>query len=253
MSITLSVIKADVGRYVRHISSHNYLTRIKPDIVRKIIHGIIRFRKEGDLYLLPGYFPMSNSLNSLANNLSPAARDALVEFLARVKKVEKQIADTALSILVWGPGDRSSDKLLYQNRCKIRDELRRQGNAAIFSEEIANSTKQELPVTLSELAQAISADFIVVLMASWGALSEIDEYGRDPEIASKILILLPRQSRRGFTERVLLEKGFRSVIYFNQSELESYSVVDKIIERLPALKCAKFMYQRQKRRWESLE
>jgi len=196
---------------------------------------------------------MDSNLDSLANNLSPAARDALAEFLARVKKVEKQIADTALSILVWGPGEQSSDKLLYQTRRKIRDGLRHQGNAAIFSEEIANSTKQELPVTLSELAQAISADFIVVLMASWGALSEIEEYGRDPEIASKMLILLPEESRGGFTEQAILEKGFQGVVYFNKSELENYSLVDKVIEKLPALKCAKFMYQRQKRRWGSLE
>ena len=193
---------------------------------------------------------MSSNLDLVANNLSPPARDALAEFLVRVKKVEKKIADTALSILVWGPGNRSSDQLLYQNRRRIRDELRRQGNAAIFSEEIANSTKQELPVTLSELAQAISADFIVVLMASWGALSEIEEYGHDPEVASKMLILLPEQSRGGFTEQVLLEKGFQGVVCFNRSELENYSVVDKVIEKLPALKCAKFMYQRQKRRWE---
>ena len=196
---------------------------------------------------------MDSNLDSLANNLSPAARDALAEFLARVKKVEKQIADTALSILVWGPGEQSSDKLLYQNRCKIRNELRRQGDATIFSEEIANSTMQEFPVTLSELAQAISADFIVVLMASWGALSEIEEYGRDPEIASKMLILLPEESRGGFTEQAILEKGFQGVVYFNKSELENYSLVDKVIEKLPALKCAKFMYQRQKRRWGSLE
>lgn len=196
---------------------------------------------------------MTSNLGSLASNLSPAARDELAKFLARVGNVERQIADTALSILVWGPGDRSSAKLLYENRCKIRDELRRQGNAAIFSEEITNSTKQHQPSTLSELAQAISADFIVVLMASWGALSEIEEYGCDPEVASKMLILLPEQSRGAFTEQVLSEKGFRSMVYFKQSEVKNHSVVDKVIERLPALKCAKFMYLRQKRRWESLE
>jgi len=202
---------------------------------------------------LSGYFVMSSELNSLANNLSPAARNAFIKFLARVKNIEKQIVDTALSILVWGPGDQSPDKLLYQTRCKIRNELRRQGNAAIFSEEIANSTMQEFPVTLSELAQAISADFIVVLMASWGALSEIEEYGRDPEIASKMLILLPEESRGGFTEQAIFEKGFHGVVYFNKRELENHSLVDKVIEKLPALKCAKFIYQRQRRRWGSLE
>jgi hypothetical protein len=192
---------------------------------------------------------ITNDLNSLAKKFSPAAKEVFAEFLRKTKRIENEISNVALSILVWGPGVRAAEAL-YRKRCEIRDTLRNLGNAAVFSEEMT-CIEEDTSVTLSELAQAISADFIVVLLSSMGALAEVAMYSSDAEIGSKMLILAHEQSKGSFVNHALLGKTPQNVIYFSQQELEDCSLVNKVTQKLPALKCAKFLYFRQKKRWES--
>lgn len=194
---------------------------------------------------------MNHDLGKLAQKFTPEAKRALSEFLARVVEVEKQINNTALSVLVWGPGKQTLDNVLYHKRCQIRDKLRLLGNAALFSEEVKKFMKSEMPVALSELAQAISADFIVVVMASWGAVTEVAKYGFDTAIGSKMLVLVPEQCRGSFTEQALLSEFHQNVLYFTQEELQRCDLVNKVTDLVPKFKLAKFIYHRQKRRWEA--
>jgi hypothetical protein len=194
---------------------------------------------------------MNGDLEDLADGMSPTARKALSDYLETVAKFEKQIENTALSILVWGPGQ-LSDPALYEKRCQIRDKLCDLGHAAIFSEDIHKSSKEQRPAVVLELAQAISADLIVVLLTSWGPLAEATAYGYDAEIGSKMIVLMPEEIRDSFADQAIVSEFQPKVVYFTQAELERSDLVTKVIELLAPLKYAKFMYLRQKRRWEGL-
>ena len=104
------------------------------------------------------------------------APEAKARFLSKIQNQLDGISDLQLSILVWGPG--KSHKYFYK-RQQIRDELEKMGHYAAFSEdkEVNDLVEDVAKFSLrrAELLQAMSADFIVVLMENEGAISEVSD------------------------------------------------------------------------------
>src|SRR2546425_12452927 len=78
-------------------------------------------------------------------------------FLSKYQRYLKQVSETPLTLLIWGPGPSGGD--LYEKRLQIRGQLRERGFAAIFSEEVeADCPVPGLSWKAKELLQALSAD-----------------------------------------------------------------------------------------------
>jgi hypothetical protein len=191
----------------------------------------------------------TDRLNELASHFSLLAKKSFFEFIEKKEEIEKRIDSTPIVALIWGPGEKTEYPYLYKLRLDIKDELIKLGNAAFFSEDLGEKTKPTTQTGISELAQAIAADIIILVLAPWGSEAEAAKYGIDAEIASKILIITNEQLRDSITEMLLINEVHPDVLYFNEKDLKSGMALNKVIEILPKLKFSKVMYLRQKRRW----
>jgi hypothetical protein len=106
------------------------------------------------------------------------------------------IENTVLNILVWGPG-RKGRSALYRKRLEIRDVLRREGHAAIFSEETTTVAGGKSRLEVQEHAHAEAADLILVIAGSEGSIAQVHDYARSRRFSSKMHILTDEQRLAG--------------------------------------------------------
>lgn len=135
--------------------------------------------------------------------LSPRARAYFEQvFKPQYEKLQRAVEQTPLAILVWGPGASAGD--LYQKRLQIRDELRRRGHAAFFSEELERMAPQSMSQKGIEFLQA--ADLIVVMQASYGSVAEVHDFAEQRVINFKMLIFIDEKARDGYSYRGALQE-----------------------------------------------
>ena len=111
----------------------------------------------------------------------------------------REVAETPLTILVWGPGPQGGD--LYNKRLQIRGQLRSIGIAALFSEEInVVGNYPELSAKANEMCQALAADFIIVIQSSPGSTAEVHDFaGFIEDIGRKMLIFIDERAQDGYS------------------------------------------------------
>jgi len=89
---------------------------------------------------------------------------------------------------VWGPGNDGSVE--YATRCAVRDELRRLGHDAQFSEDLAAEPSALRDPIDDETLQADAAHLIFVLYGARGTQTERDMILTLPGIAAKSVIFI---------------------------------------------------------------
>jgi hypothetical protein len=132
--------------------------------------------------------------------MSPAARDYYERrFLPAYREMLRAVQATPLTVLVWGPGPDAAD--LYAKRLHIRDELRRDGIAAVFSEEIDIQVPGTgVSAKMRELLQALSADLIVVLQSSPGSIAETHDFAEFVrDVGSKLMVFIDAKAVDGYS------------------------------------------------------
>ncbi len=120
-------------------------------------------------------------------------------FLPRYTEMLRQVLQTPLTVLIWGPGKGGGD--LYSKRLQIRGQLRESGITAIFSEEVevANPFSSYSAKAL-ELCQALAADFIVVLQSSIGSTAEVHDFSQFvADVGRKMLIFIDSRAKDGYS------------------------------------------------------
>ena len=185
--------------------------------------------------------------------MTPQARQYYEEiFLKRYVEMQKQIESTPLAVLVWGPGEQQSGEYgqnLHQKRVDIVNALVQQGYAAVFSEDIENDAPQVVDSLAGrELAQAIVADFIVIIMGSAGSVAEAHDFaGYVRDIGSKMLIFVDAKESGGYSCRGALAD--LNTLYGNVSEFDYPADVTEchllgaVQQRLGALRLVKWRMQ----------
>lgn len=93
-----------------------------------------------------------------------------------------------LNILVWGPSNDGTSE--YKARCKIREELKKRGHNAEFSEDLCKSPEAIHDPMEDEFLQADSAHAIIMIYGSRGTQSERDMILSYTAIAQKAYILI---------------------------------------------------------------
>jgi hypothetical protein len=163
-------------------------------------------------------------------------------FAPRYDELQRRILQIPLLVLVWGPGPNGG--ILYQKRVQILNQLRRLGHAAVFSEEVDNTTPNlNLPSDMRELLQAELADFIIVLQSSPGSTAEVHDFGRLVKVAHKMLIFVDEHHITGYSYAGLLtelRELYSNVITFKHDEIEQCFLLGKVLERVRVLQYAKF-------------
>jgi hypothetical protein len=153
-----------------------------------------------------------------------AASAAQDRFVAAYERMLQEVRNISLSVLVWGPSPNQNASAAAKKRLDIKNDLIDAGHYAMFSENMPEPPAAKfMSEKAKEFAQAHVAEFIVVMLeGSPGALAEVHDFANDPEIASKMLVMIPEVYRSGYSAGGAikdLEDGYRAVIWYGPSDL----------------------------------
>jgi hypothetical protein len=172
----------------------------------------------------------------LPDGLSDAARLKRAQFDEVYKGFLKQREAIVLSVLVWGPNPNSGSPVA-KKRKEIREELRKLGHDAKFSEDVPIPEDTHASQKVRELAQAKAADALIILLEdSPGALSETHDFCGRLDIAPKVLVLVPVKYKTGFSAEGLLSDlmAYGGVYWYKPAELTSCKVLEQAVTRVEA-------------------
>jgi len=172
-------------------------------------------------------------------------------FQPKYKALQQAVEQTPLAILVWGPGAGAGD--LYQKRLQIRDELRRRGHAAFFSEELENATAASLSQKGIEFLQAQAADLIVVMQASYGSVAEVHDFAEHRVINFKMLIFIDEKATDGYSYRGALAE-LRALYnnvetYKYPEDIRECHLLTKVMEKVNVLQMVKYRAVESAKSW----
>ena len=178
----------------------------------------------------------------LAPPRTPAAERELARFRASYDHHLRQLDRISLSILVWGPSP-ESDTPVARKRREIRDRLRRRGHNAMFSEELPGPVGRTSLKSL-ELAQARAVHLVVVLYGdSPGAVAETHDFCAHPDVAPKVLVIIPRELKDGYAGRGAirdLQRAHGGVFWYTAQDLSECRVCRRALVRAQALRNLRF-------------
>lgn len=184
--------------------------------------------------------------------LSPRAQQFFEHvFKPRYDALQQAVRQTPLVILVWGPGASAGD--LYQKRLQIRDELRRLGHAAMFSEELAGGTPTGMSQKGIEFLQAQAADLIVVMQTSYGSVAEVHDFASYRVVNFKMLIFIDERAQDGYSYRGALSE--LKTLYGNvetfkyPDDITQCHLLRKVIEKVNVLQMVKYRDEQNAASW----
>jgi len=155
-----------------------------------------------------------------------------------LREHRRRAATFPLNILVWGPSDDGTRE--YKARCMIRDELKKRGHNAEFSEVLCKA-KDAIPDAMhDEFLQALSADAIIMIYGSRGTQTERDTILVYPDVACKTFLLV-EESVWSNIQNTMVSKswekmaGLATVIRYESPELLE-SKVDLICNQMQEMR-----------------
>ena len=148
--------------------------------------------------------PLSHNAQKLVDSLKPRILDRLLE-----------VNQVPVSVLIWGPGE-NSENPLRSVREDLRSQLRQNGHAAVFSEELSDLS---LPfsIRMQQLAQAQEFDLIVSIPCTPGSIGEIHDFASDRRVSGKVLVFLNSDFLVGYSASSL-----KSINSFVSCQIEYY-------------------------------
>jgi hypothetical protein len=128
-------------------------------------------------------------------------------FLAEVRRRREyaleQIARIPIAALIWGPAQ-NADTAVARARVTLRDELRRYGHVAHFSEELYEPTNP-YSVMAQQAADIESHDVVFSMPASPGSIAEAHDFFRTPHLARKLITFVDATWNDGYANKSLIE------------------------------------------------
>lgn len=186
--------------------------------------------------------------------LSPRAQQFFHQvFKPRYDALQHAVRQTPLAILVWGPGASAGD--LYRKRLQIRDELRRLGHAAMFSEELVGDAPEHLSQKGIEFLQAQAADLIVVMQTSYGSVAEVHDFASYRVVNFKMVIFIDERAQDGYSYRGALTE--LKTLYGNvetfkyPDDITQCHLLRKVIEKVNVLQMVKYRDEQNAASWNS--
>jgi hypothetical protein len=113
-----------------------------------------------------------------------------------------KIDNVPVAALVWGPSPTSSDPV-GQTRLALRDELRRRGHYAAFSEDLYDPTSTR-SLFAQQVAQAEAFDIVFSIPHSPGSIAEIHDFARIPGLSRKVFGFVDSAFDGGYSYKSLV-------------------------------------------------
>jgi hypothetical protein len=133
--------------------------------------------------------------------LSPEAAELLRKLRPRIAERLAEVKKIPVSVLIWGPGSGSPNPMASL-RSELRSRLRSEGHAAIFSEELCDSSSPD-SIRLQQLAQVQEVDLVVSLPVTPASIGELHDFAADRRANAKILAFLNRHHLEGYSAQSL--------------------------------------------------
>jgi hypothetical protein len=193
---------------------------------------------------MPGKKPKRTTAGVDSSGMSAVARAHYERYIRWLKDDMSDISATPLVILVWGPGESGGD--LFAKRVQIKEMLLKQGDVALFSEELDEVCKGFAgSARAKELIQAHRADFIVVIYASPGSIAEVHDFGGFLKaLGSKMLVFADSRHTEGYGYSGLLSElkaEFNNVqTYKYPEDIHECHLMAAVDEKLAKLRLAKW-------------
>lgn len=190
---------------------------------------------------IPQAVPLSPRAQQYFNNV----------FKPKYEALQQAVKQTPLAILIWGPGASAGD--LFQKRVQIRDELRRRGHAAFFSEELESAAPASLSQKGIEFLQAQAADLIVVMQASYGSVAEVHDFAEHRIVNFKMLIFIDEKATDGYSYRgalAELKALYNNVeTYKYPEDIKQCHLLTKVMEKVNVLQMVKYRAVENAKSW----
>ena len=128
--------------------------------------------------------------------LSHEARAWTRKLLPRIRARLAEAKRVPVGVLIWGPGILSPSPLASV-RAALRGELRRNGHAAFFSEELCEARGAH-SIRIQQLVQAQEFDLVVSLPCTPGSIAELHDFATDSRVNAKALVFLNSAHAGGY-------------------------------------------------------
>ena len=174
--------------------------------------------------------PLSNEAYKLLQKIRPRIRERLDE-----------VNHVPVGVLLWGPGIEAINPLA-DVRSRLRSDLRANGHAAVFSEELCESDSC-YSLRLQELAQAQEFDLIVCLPCTAGSLGEVHDFAVDRRVHAKLLIFLNRLHQAGYSPQSIqvVSTIFSSHVEYYPSENDTDIIMERTMEHVQRIRELKYI------------
>lgn len=129
--------------------------------------------------------------------LSEEAKKLLNQMLPKYSQKLSEIKRLPVSVLIWGASP-TSPSVIGQVRRSLRTILRKEGNLAMFSEELCTDNC-DFSIRLQQLIQAEQYDLIISIPESPGSIGEIHDFASDTRVNNKILIFVNKKYSDGYS------------------------------------------------------
>lgn len=174
--------------------------------------------------------------------LKPEAQRLFEKIIPQINEELSEIKKIPVSILLWGPSP-YSDSPISDMRKLLRDELRKLGHLALFSEEIVEDGLGS--IRIQQLVQAQKFDMIVSIPESPGSIAEIHDFAGDARVNGKLLVFLNNEYIEGYSHQSLQALSsiltYEVIFYNGNSELNQ--VKEGVLNHVYRLREVKYFYK----------
>lgn len=167
---------------------------------------------------------------------APKLAEEVDRFISQYETHRRAVELFPLSVLVWGPGQKATNRVAEKRR-QIRQKLLESGFVAYFSEDLTDSD-YSTSLLSQELAQALSVHLVIILVEdALGALGEAEDFGNHPDIAWRVFVLAPQEYKNGYSGKgtfLLLERGYGAMYWYSKDDFTRCNVLQAALIRASA-------------------
>jgi hypothetical protein len=180
-------------------------------------------------------------MDNLDCPLSTEAQSLLSRIQPRIQAQLQSIRAIPVSILVWGPNPQLNSDCA-RLRKELRNVLRTNGHAAIFSEELYDPALPD-SLRIQQIAHAQEFDLIVSVPEGPGSIGEVHDFAADRRVDAKMLIFLPAEHMDGYSPKSLqaLESLVSAQIVKYSENDGSEFIVGRVIEEAQRIREIKYI------------
>jgi hypothetical protein len=180
-------------------------------------------------------------MDDIESPLSVEAQSLLQTIRPKIRAQLQSIRSIPVAILVWGPNPQLNTECAKLRR-ELRNVLRTNGHAAIFSEELYDPNLPD-SLRIQQIAHAQEFDLIVSVPEGPGSIGEVHDFAADRRVNAKMLIFLPAEHIDGYSPKSLqaLESLVSAqIVKYSESDSGEF-IIGRVLEEAQRIREIKYI------------